>query len=83
MVNLKNINWIIKRKREIGKRYTDLLKTNNRIYIQPERNEFAKNIYWVFGLVLKPQKVKIKRDNVIKKLYEKKIQTTPFLLSNA
>ena len=74
---LKNINWIIKRKREIGKRYTDLLKTNNRIYIQPERNEFAKNIYWVFGLVLK-SKSKIKRDNVIKKLYEKKIQTRPF-----
>ena len=74
---LKNINWIIKRKREIGKRYTDLLKTNNRIYIQPERNKFAKNIYWVFGLVLK-SKSKIKRDNVIKKLYEKKIQTRPF-----
>lgn len=74
---LKNINWIIKRKREIGKRYADLLKTNNNIYIQPERNKFAKNIYWVFGLVLK-SKSKIKRDNVIKKLYEKKIQTRPF-----
>ena len=69
---LKNINWIIKEKGN-WKRYTDLLKTNNRIYIQPERNEFAKNIYWVFGLVLK-SKVKLKGimslKNYMKKRYK-------------
>ena len=37
---LKNISWIIKRKREIGKRYHALLKTNDKIIIQPKKNSF-------------------------------------------
>mgnify|MGYP001338651616 CR=1 FL=1 len=74
---LKNINWIINRKREIGNRYTYLLKKNNKIYIQPEKNEFSKNIYWVFGVVIRPNN-KINRDFVVKKLSENKIQTRPF-----
>ena len=58
---LKNISWIINRKREIGKRYTKLLKKNTKIYIQPLNNNFSKNIYWVFGILIKPN-TKIKRN---------------------
>jgi len=74
---LKNISWIIKRKREIGKRYHALLKTNDKIIIQPKKNSFSENIFWVFGVVIK-RKTKIKRDIVMKKLMEKKIQTRTF-----
>jgi len=74
---LKNISWIIKRKREIGKRYTSLLRKNNKIFIQPVKNNFSENIFWVFGLVIKPS-TKIKRDYVLKKLLKKKIQTRTF-----
>ena len=74
---LKNISWIIKRKKEIGKRYHALLKNNDKIIIQPTKNSFSENIFWVFGVVIK-QKTKIKRDIVMKKLMEKKIQTRTF-----
>jgi len=74
---LKNIKWIIKRKREIGKRYYSLLKNNPNIIIQKIENNFAKNIFWVFGIVIK-KNVKIKRDKVTKLLLNKKIQTRNF-----
>ena len=74
---LKNISWIIKRKRDIGKRYHSLLKNNNKIIIQSIKNDYSKNIYWVFGIVVK-EKAKIKRDFIMRKLMEKKIQTRPF-----
>jgi len=74
---LKNISWIIKRKRDIGKRYHSLLKKNDNIIIQSVKNDYSKNIYWVFGVVVK-KKAKIKRDLIMKKLLEKKIQTRPF-----
>ena len=74
---LKNISWIINRKREIGKRYTKLLKKNTKIYIQPLNNNFSKNIYWVFGILIKPN-TKIKRNYVMERLLQNKIQTRPF-----
>jgi len=74
---LKNMPWILKRKREIGQRYTSLLRGNKKIYIQPLKNSFSTNIYWVFGVVIRPF-VKIKRDEVIKKLLKNKIQTRTF-----
>jgi len=74
---LKNISWIIRRKREIGIRYNSLLKGNNKIILQPIKNGFSKNIFWVFGVLIRPS-TKIKRDDVMKKLMEKKIQTRTF-----
>jgi len=72
---LKNITWILKRKREIGRRYHSLLKNNDNISIQPIKNNFSENIFWVFGVVLKS---KINRDLIIKKLLKKGIQTRKF-----
>ena len=74
---LKNISWIIKRKREIGTRYISRLRKNNRIFIQTIKNSYSKNIFWVFGVVLRPS-CKIKRDYILKKLLKKGIQTRPF-----
>ena len=47
---LKNINRIIKRKREIGNRYISILKNCEKIFIQPQKLKYAKNIFWVFGI---------------------------------
>ena len=76
---LKNISWILKRKREIGARYYALLKNNKNIIIQPTQNLYAKNIYWIFGVLIKP-KSKIKKNEVVKKLLNNKIQTRNFFL---
>ena len=74
---LKNISWIIKRKRQIGKRYISILKKCNKIYIQPYKLSYSKNIFWVFGILLK-KNANISRDQVIKKLLKHNIQTRNF-----
>ena len=74
---LKNISWILKRKRGIGKRYHSQLKNNPKIIIQNLKTTYAKNIFWVFGVLLK-EKLKISRDEVVSKLNRYGIQTRNF-----
>ena len=74
---LKNISWIIRRKRQIGKRYISILKKCNKIYIQPYKLSYSKNIFWVFGILLK-KNANISRDQVTKKLLKHNIQTRNF-----
>jgi len=73
----ENIKWIIKRKKEIGKRYFNNLKNNKNIIIQKTKNEYSENIYWVFGVLLRKE-CKIKRSKVIKELLNNNIQTRNF-----
>jgi perosamine synthetase len=77
---LKNIKRIVKRKREIGNIYYKNLKNNDKIILQQNRTSYSNNIYWVFGILLK-KKVKIERNNLMKKLLNHKIDTRPFFLS--
>ena len=77
---LENIKKIIKRKREIGNIYYNNLKNNDKIILQQNKTSYSSNIYWVFGILLK-KKVKIKRNSLMKKLLEHKIDTRPFFLS--
>ncbi len=74
---LKKINYLVKRKREIGKLYYSYLKHNKFIKIQDQSIKHAKNIYWVFGVLIKPNK-KFDRDLIVKKLLKKNIQTRNF-----
>ena len=74
---LKNISWIVKRKRNIGKRYYSLLQNNSKIFLQTLKTSYAKNIFWVVGIVIK-RNTKLKRNYIIKKLSEYKIQTRNF-----
>ena len=73
----KRINKIIKKKHEIGNYYYKHFKNIKNIILQPNKLSYCKNIYWVFGIVLK----KNNRNNinsVVKKLSSKNIGTRPF-----
>tara|TARA_A100001011_G_scaffold394961_1_gene488609 strand:+ start:619 stop:1773 length:1155 start_codon:yes stop_codon:yes gene_type:complete len=74
---LKNISWIIKRKREIGKRYISILEKCKKIQLQPYQLIYSKNIFWIFGVLLKKNS-KLSRDEIVKKLIKKNIQTRNF-----
>ena len=76
---LENIDWIVKRKREIGKKYIAILKNCKKIYIQPFKLLYSKNIFWVFGVLLK-KNAKVSREIVVKKLEKNNIQTRNFFL---
>jgi len=74
---LNNITKILKRKRDIGRRYINILSKSDKIFIQPYRLNYATNIFWVFGVLLK-RKLKISRDKIVKLLLAKNIQTRNF-----
>ena len=74
---LKRINQIIKKKRFIGNYYYKNFINNKNISIQPKETSFAKNIYWIYGVVLKNSSLKNKI-KIQKKLFKKGIETRPF-----
>ena len=74
---LNNIKKILKRKREIGKKYISILKNCKKISIQQYKIKYATNIFWVFGVLLNKKSL-ISRDVVVKKLLKKNIQTRNF-----
>ena len=73
---MNNVNKIVKKKMEIGKRYYSNLSTNKHIKILPPNNSYSKNIYWVVGIVLKNKK--ILASDLAKKLHKFGIMTRPF-----
>tara|TARA_B100000963_G_scaffold361176_1_gene395277 strand:- start:86 stop:1219 length:1134 start_codon:yes stop_codon:yes gene_type:complete len=77
---LKNIKKIVKRKREVGNIYYKYLKNNSQLMLQENKNAYSKNIYWVFGVLLKKNS-KFNRNLIMKKLLKLKIDTRPFFLS--
>ena len=77
---LKNINKILKRKFEIGNKFYKELKKNKNIILQENKNSYSKNIYWVFGIIIKKQS-KLSRNEIMKKLLMHNIDTRPFFLS--
>ena len=74
---LKRINKIVKKKYQIGNYYYKHFKNIKNIILQPNKLTYCKNIYWVFGIVIKNNK-KIKIDEVVKKLKNNNIGTRPF-----
>jgi len=74
---MKNIKWIVKRKKEIGYRYYKNLKYNKNIILQDLKNTYAENIFWVFGVLLN-KNYKQDRSLITSKLLKNNIQTRNF-----
>jgi perosamine synthetase len=60
VAQLENIDAIVKRKREIGQLYNNLLVKNEKFTTLPSKMPYADNIYWVYGLLLKDSSNMIK-----------------------
>ena len=73
---LKRINSIIKKKREIGKFYYKKISKNKNIYIQSPKYKKLNNIYWVVGILIKNKK--ITANELRKKLMKYKIDSRSF-----
>lgn len=73
---LNRINSIVKRKKEIGKLYYDLLSKNKNIYIQEPNDKEFENAYWVVGIIVKNKKMTSK--NLRRRLFLKQIDTRAF-----
>lgn len=53
LAQLERLDQFVERKRNMGKRYTDLLRGVTGLLLPLERTGYAENIYWVYGVVLK------------------------------
>ena len=53
LAQLNRLNDNVKRKREIGLRYRNNLEKNKNFIFQDHEAPYSKNIYWVFGMIIK------------------------------
>jgi perosamine synthetase len=77
VAQLERLDEFVARKRWIGARYRELLSDVDEIELPPDETPAAKNIYWVFGLVLKDG-VQLDAIGAMRALAAKKIGTRPF-----
>lgn len=75
LAQLERLEQHIIRKREIGKRYLDGLKTLEGFELPKEKMPYADNIFWIFGLIGDSQE---RTEQMIGSLTDKKIGTRPF-----
>jgi len=77
VAQLERMDEFLRRKRAIGQRYRSALKGIPGVAFQPDVTDFARNAYWVFGLLLRDE-AQGRREHVCAKLAEKGIGTRPF-----
>lgn len=76
LAQLEQIEKAVVKKREIGRRYQEAFCGLDLFQLPVAKTEYADNIYWVFGMVIKDPD--IPADVVMKKLGEKGIGTRHF-----
>ena len=76
LAQLEQIEKTVLRKREIGTYYQEALSGIESIQLPVPQTEYAENIYWVFGIVLRDPKQLA--DELMRKLGEKGIGTRHF-----
>lgn len=77
VAQLERLDEFVKIKRKMGSIYTSELRSISGIQLPVEETTYAKNIYWVFGIVLDDSR-KIEADQVMSTLAKEGIGTRPF-----
>ena len=79
LAQLERIDQLVKKKIETGQTYNRLLKELEEKHILqlPVEKPWAKNIYWMYGVVLN-HKLGIKAAEIQNRMAEKSVQTRPF-----
>ncbi len=77
LAQLERLDEFVDRKRQMGQRYTELLQALPGIELPLAATDYSDNIYWVFGIVLKPE-VPFDAAPAMKQLAEDGIGTRPF-----
>jgi len=78
LAQLERIKKIVKKKKAIGKYYSDKLQIiSDKAYLPLDSTSYCKNIYWVYGIVIKDD-VKLNAEFAIKFLIKEGIECRPF-----
>ncbi len=77
LAQLEKLDEHIRRKRRMGKLYTELLSGIPELQLPLPKTDYAENIYWVYGIILKDQ-VPFDAEEAMRRLKEKGVGTRPF-----
>jgi perosamine synthetase len=77
VAQFERIDWAIKRKREIGRLYDELLADHPLLQLPIARTDYADNIYWVYAMVLNDE-LPFEADEAMSRLGNHQIGTRPF-----
>jgi len=77
LAQLERLEEFVIRKRVMGKLYTELLSELTCLELPLPRTDYAENIYWVYGVVLK-ESIPFDADEMMNHLKKQKIGTRPF-----
>ncbi len=77
LAQLENLHIHIQKKKEMGKLYGKLFSNIDQIQLPLPKTEYAENIFWVFGVLLK-ENASINSAEIMKILAKKGIGTRPF-----
>lgn len=76
VAQLERISEIVTRKRAIGAKYTELLRSVRGLQLPVER-EWARNVYWMYGIVVDEQTGMTGAD-LAASLHQRGVETRPF-----
>ncbi len=77
VAQLERLDEFVARKRHMGQRYTELLSDISGLQLPLLRTDYADNIYWVYGLVLKDE-VPFDAQEAMQRLRQHQIGSRPF-----
>ena len=77
VAQLERLGALVARKRRMGQRYTSLLEDMDTLQLPLPQTDYAENIYWVYGVVLKPG-VPYEAEEAMSRLRQHQIGTRPF-----
>lgn len=78
LAQLERLDEFVLKKRQMGKFYNEAFKDlSDKLDLPLTSTEYAENIYWVFGMVIK-EKVGFNAETAMKKLLDEGVGTRPF-----
>jgi perosamine synthetase len=77
VAQLERLEEFVERKRRMGGRYHQLLRGIRALQLPREATPYAKNIYWVFGVVLNDE-LPLEADEAMKEMSAMGVGTRPF-----
>jgi perosamine synthetase len=77
LAQMERLDEFVERKRTMGRRYNELLSKTPGIQLPLSKTDYAENIYWIYGLMLKDE-VPLDSQEVMNRLRELKVDTRPF-----
>jgi len=75
---VENAEMLVEARRNVGLRYNKLLHGIPGL-ILPAEKDYAKNVYWMYGVVL-GEEISLSREEVMEKLKEKGVDTRTFFI---